>query len=262
MKKCIAILLVSGLFASANAQVFEIGARGGADSFWLLNSASSNAGFSENKTLSFSYNAGFHLAWDITDNIGLETNALYASLNQTYNGSFSKTGVFADGTPYVNGQSYTSRINLTGWQFPVLGCFETNSGSFVELGVQYDMIKGATYNGNFSNPSYSNSFGATSYFANSELEGVFGVGGKYGLNDYVFLLTDFRVTYGFQDLKGVDGIGHAYNGSDYSTVMPTNPVTVSFSVGVFYLLDLAPTTRVGHVCHGAPKVRSSTRHPK
>jgi hypothetical protein len=262
MKKQLAALLLSGAFLSVHAQVFELGARGGADSFWLFNSGVSNAGNSESKTLSFSYNAGFHVAWDITDNIGLETNALYASLNQTYSGSFSKTGLLPDGSAYVSGQSYTSKINMTGWQFPILGCFETNSGSFVELGVEYDMIQGSNYTGSFSNPSATRSFSTTSYFSNSNVLGVFGVGGKFGINDYIFILTDFRVTYGFKDIQGVDGLGQAYNSTPYySQVNPTNTLTGSINVGVFYLLDAAPTTRVGHVCHGAPKVRSGTRHP-
>jgi hypothetical protein len=263
MKRQVATILLTGILFAAKAQTFEIGLRGGLDSFWLLNSNASPAGNSESKTISVSYNGGLHLAFDITDNIGLETNLMYASLSQSYSGNFNKTGVLPDGGVYMSGQSYTSKTTLTVTQIPIMMCFETNSGSFVELGVDYDMINGANYAGNFSNPSSDPSYSTASYFAKSNVAGVFGFGGKYSLNDYLFMLTDFRVTYGFTDIKGVDGLGQDYsNKAYYANYKPTTAINASINVGIFYLLPITPTYKVGHKCKGAPQVRGGTRHPK
>lgn len=261
MKKHFTTILLSVACITTQAQI-ELGARGGASTFWLLNSSTSTAAPSQNLTLSLSYNFGLHLAYDFTDQVGLETNFLYASLSQTYSGSFSKTGLLPDGNPYVNGQSYTSKNLLTAYQIPFLGCFETPSGSFVEVGIEYDMIQSANYSGSFSSPSYNPSFNAANNFAKSNILGVFGFGGKYSLNDYVFLITDFRVTYGFTDLQGVDGVGQAYSSSYYTSIKPTNTLTGSFNIGIFYLIPVVPTYQVGHKCKGSPKVRSGNRHPK
>ena len=251
MKKLFALLL-SGLSVSGFSQTLEIGGRGGIDSFWLLNSDKAKPGYSENYTLSMSYNGGLHLAYDITDNIGIETNLMYASLSQSYSGNFSQTGVLTDGNLYLKGETFTSKTTLTATQIPLLACLETNSGSFVELGAEYDMIQSANYTGSFSNPSANSNYSVTNYFSRSNISGVFGVGGKYSINDYVFILTDFRLIYGFTDVKGVDGSGQAYN--------PTNTITGSFNIGIFYLLSLTPDYSVGHKCKGSPKVRSTRKH--
>src|ERR1700722_15188387 len=147
MKKYITTLSVLAVSFFAQSQSIELGLRGGLDSFWLLNSNTSKAGNTENKTISVSYNGGLHLAFDITDNIGLETNLMYAALSQTYSGSFSNSGVLPDGNLYLKGQTYNSKTALTVTQIPILACIETNSGSFVELGVEYDMVNGANYSG-------------------------------------------------------------------------------------------------------------------
>jgi len=261
MKKHIASILSAGLFITLHAQSIEIGARGGVDSFWLLNSAVSNTPKSESKTFSLSYNGGLHLAYDITDQVGIETNFLYASLNQTYSGTFQKGGMLPDGGIYLSGQSYTSKINMTAYQIPLLLCLETATGSFVELGAEYDMIQTANYSGNYSNPGSTNDFNASSAFAKSNVLGVFGVGGKYSINDYIFILTDFRITYGFTDIQGVDGLGQHYNSTPYYTdIKPTNTLTGSFNLGIFCLIPTAPSYKIGHKCHGTPKVRSGNHH--
>ncbi|MGP8216478.1 MAG: hypothetical protein ACLQQ4_12985 [Bacteroidia bacterium] len=249
-------------FSLLNAQTIEMGLRGGIDSFWLLNSNTSNIGNSQSTKLSLSYNGGLHLAYDITDNVGIETNFMYASLNQGYSGSFTNAGILPGGELYQNGQSYSSMINVTAYQIPLLVCLETNSGSFVELGAEYDMIKGASYTSTYSNPSESFNNNVINYFATSNIAGVFGVGGKYSVNDYIFILTDLRVTYGFSDIKGVDGLGQSYSITPYySSYKPTTAVNASLNIGVFYLLALTPTYQVGHKCKGSPKVRSTRKRP-
>ncbi len=263
MKKHIATLSVLAVSFFAQAQSIELGLRGGVDSFWLLNSNTSSAGNTENKTISVSYNGGLHLAFDITDNIGIETNLMYAALSQTYSGSFSNSGVLPDGNLYLKNQSYTSKTALTVTQIPILACIETNSGSFVELGIEYDMINGANYSASYSNPTYNPAYSTSNYFAKSNIAGVFGFGGKYSVTDYVFILTDFRVTYGFTDIKGVDGLGQDYSSSPYyATYKPTTAVNASLNVGVFYLIPANKGYKIGHKCKGAPKVRSGTSHPR
>jgi hypothetical protein len=254
MKKHIASLFFSGIFLYSNAQTFELGLRGGADSFWLLNQDKSNAWYTENSTISLSYNGGAHIAFDITDNVGIETNFMYAQLNQTYSGSYNVSGQLPDGSIYLKNQTYNSKITLTEMQIPFMVCLETNSGSFVELGAQYDIINGANYSGSFSNPSSNPNYSVANYFAKSNVSGVFGVGGKYSLNDYLFMFTDFRIAYGFNNIKGVDGSGQASAGN-------INTLNASINLGIFYLLAVTPEYKVGHKCKGAPKVRSGTHHP-
>jgi len=263
MRKILATISALVTVVTANAQSIELGLRGGVDSFWLLNSNTSAASTKENKTISISYNGGLHLAFDITDNIGIETNVMYAALSQTYSGTFNNSGILPNGDIYLKGESYTSKTALTETQIPLLLCLETNSGSFVELGAEYDMINGATYTGNFSNPSENQGYSTANYFAKSNIAGVFGFGGKYSITDYFFLLTDFRVTYGFTDIRGVDGVGQDYNSSPYySTPKPTTAFNASFNIGAFFLIPANKGYRVGHKCKGTPQVRSGTSHPR
>lgn len=269
MKKVLLFIPLLAASLTASAQYVEVGLRGGLDSFWLLNSNTSIAHNSETKAISLSYDGGVHLAYDITDNIGIEANVMYAQLNQAYRGSFSSSGMLPDESIYTNGESYTSKTTLTATQIPLMLCLETNSGSFIELGAQYDMINGANYTGTFdypSNmqpPSTTKTYSVANNFVKSYFSGVFGVGGKYYLNNNFCLYTDFRVTYAFNDVRGVDGVGQDYNSSPYyQTTKPTTAVNASFNLGFIYMILANKGYKVGHRCKGTPQVRSGTSHPR
>ena len=240
------------------AQNIEIGGRGDLGTFWLLNSATPiSSGGSESKTLSLSYGGGLHLAYDFTDHAGIEANVLYGMLSQTYSGNYNNNGMLPDGTIYLNGESYTSKNSLTAIQFPLLLCLETDAGSFVEIGAEYQIIQNTMYTASYNSPSSSRSFNSTEYFAGSNIMGVLGFGGKYSIGNNFFLLTDFRIQYGFTDIKGLDGEGQAYASPYYSSYSATHALYGSVNLGLFYMIQITQTHKQGHQkCKSPPRVHS------
>jgi len=257
MRKTLALLIMVCTTYCINAQNIELGARGYAATFWLLNSASPVTGTSPTKTFSLSYGGGLHLAYDFTDHAGIEFTPMYGMWSQTYSGNYNTSGFLPDGTVYVNGESYTSKIAFTTYQLPLLICFENDGGSFVEIGAEYDMIQAATYSASYSSPDGNRSFNALPAYSNSNIMAIVGFGGKYSLGNNFFILTDFRIQYGLTDMKGVDGQGQTYDSAPfYSSASPTHTLYGSVNLGLFYMIQITQTHKMGHQkCRGPARAR-------
>ena len=261
------IILLFSLFTftySLSYAQYEFGVEGGIASSWFMNKNVSNAGNSQSLALGLSYNYGFHLAVDFTDNFGVVGNFFWGNYDQKYTGTFPNSGVLPNGMLITAQQSYSANSTLKTMDIPVLLRFQTNSGAFVELGAEYSMITGATYSSTYSSPDGSMAENTQPMFASSNISGILGFGSNFRLNDSWFIITDFRVKYGFADVKGVDGLGQDLNNGNlyegpapyYSSYQPTHILTGSFNVGIYYYLQTNFTHHVGHQkCKGPARAR-------
>jgi hypothetical protein len=257
MKKYLLFILALSCFYTGQAQ-FEFGAEGGAASCWLTNSNVSNDGGLQKLAPALSYNYGIHLAVDFTDNFGLVGNLLWGNYTQAYNGTFSNAGILTDGKIYSPNQTYKATTTLKTMDIPLLLRFQTNSYAFAELGIQYSMINGATYTAYYWSPDGVMSEDVKNDFAHSNIQGLLGFGSNIMLNDSWFIITDFRVSYGFTDIIGVDGLGQNLNSSNsflyggpkpyYSSYQGTHTITGSFSLGIYYYLETNFMHHKGHRC--------------
>ena len=261
----LSLILIIGLIASKSFGQFEIGGAGSIASAWLMNKNVSNAGNSEGMALALSYNYGFHLGIDFTDNFGVVGNLLFGSYSQGYTGTFGNAGVTTDNYIYFAQQSYKATTTIKTMDIPVMFRFQGASNSFVELGAQYSIINGATYTANYTNPSDSRSFSTTPYFASSAIFGLLGFGDNFGLTDNLFIVPEFRILYSFTDLKGTDAMGQDLNNSNLysggspmypSGYQPTHMLMGTFTLGIFYYIETDFTHHTGHQkCKGPARVR-------
>jgi hypothetical protein len=264
MKKYLLSVLALGCIYSSQAQ-FEFGAEGGVASSWFTNA--NVTGGTQQMGFALSYNYGIHLAVDFTDNFGVVGNLFWGNYSQAYNGKFSNAGIMTNGTAYAANETYKATTTLKTMDIPLLLRFQTNSYAFAELGVQYSIINGASYSAVYSSPDNSMNEDCKSDFAGSNIQGILGFGSNIMLNDSWFIITDFRVAYGFTDIIGVDGLGQNLNSSNsmlyegpkpyYANYQPTHTITGSFSLGIYYYLETNFTHHQGHQrCKGAPRVHS------
>lgn len=247
------VLLVGSLFT--RAQSFEIGARYLATSNWFFNSNVTNSGGSQNVTsenydAAYSYSYGLHLAYNFTDHTGIETDLMFASLSQSYDGAFSEIpGVLTTGFAYYPGGDYKSTTTLSVMQIPVMFRFLSGNGAYVELGPQIELLNNAEYNATYKQgPVSSSSENVKSDYASSYFSGVLGFGNNIRLAPSFFFNIHLRLIYDFTDLKGVDALGQNLkdnrlyeSGSPYQmygSYAPTNAISAAFGIGLIY--------RIGH----------------
>jgi Outer membrane protein beta-barrel domain len=246
IKFIFALILFSIFSLYTSAQSFELGLRGGAGNTWLFNNNVSNAGSEQNYALSFSYNYGLFLGYDINHRYTLELDVLSEIFTQKYSGKFIDTGMLPQGTYYVPGETYKSQTQLNIIAIPLLLHYNTRSGFNIELGPEYQAVNGAIYSSTYSNPLSNASYDVASAFAKSDMLIVLGFGWNLKLarsNFHPFI--NIRFTYGLSDLDGVDAFGQdlANNntGKLYSGVHPyypgyqaTHSLEGSLNMGLFY----------------------------
>jgi hypothetical protein len=264
MKKNLLFIILSSFFFYTSYAQYEFGVEGGVASCWITNKNVSNAGNSQNLGFTLSYNYGIHIAVDFTDNFGVVGNLFWGNYSQKYTGTFQNDGMLANGMIYADRETYTAFTTLKTMDIPLLLRFQTNSGAFVELGAEYGMINGANYSATYSSPDGSFAEDTKSMYASSNISGILGFGSNFRLNDQWFIITDFRIKYGFTDIKGVDGLGqdlnnqYLYEGPNpyYSSYQPTHTITGSFNIGIYYYLQTNFTHHMGHQrCSGPARAR-------
>lgn len=252
MKKTFTLLASVIFFFSAKAQSFEIGGRYLAESNWFFNSNVTNgpnsaSNIDENYAAIYSYSYGVHLAYNITDHVSLESNVLWATLAQSYNGSFGSSGFLPDGEPYLDGETYKSTTTVHTMQIPVMFRFLSGNGAYFGLGPEIDLVSSANYSASYKGgPVESEGGDVSSAFAKSYFCAVLSFGNNIRLSHSLFFNINLRFSYDITDMKGVDALGQDLSNSAlYSGVTPfyakyqaTNAVSASFGVGLIY--------RIGH----------------
>ena len=208
----------------------DVQAKGSANSTWLINKNISDLGERQD------YAAGWGSSYGIAGNIyagiiGVGIEIHYAKHNAAYEGVISEFNTVLD--------TYTSEVNLETIQIPLLLKFQSERGSYIEIGPQLTTISSASYNRSGTMPiigSYTNDAKDVSdLYSESYLSGVLGFGAKIPLSDGfpLGILIGVRLQYSFGDLLGVDGEGFSL-GSEYepSFFYPTHEPTQAISGGV------------------------------
>jgi hypothetical protein len=252
MKKTFALVTCLVFFFSVKAQSFELGVRYLAESNWFFNSNVTNSGgapwsVEEDYSGAYSYSYGFHLAYNFNDHTGIETDVMFAKLQQSYNGAFGSTGILPEGGVFVDGETYTSSSSVGTIQIPVIFRFLAGNGAYFGLGPEADIVSNASYTASFKNngpvpQTQSSPINTTNAYPSSYFCAVLSFGNNIRLSHSFFFNINLRFSYDITDMKGVDALGQdisnsvLYSGSHpfYSKYEATNAVSAAFGVGLLY----------------------------
>jgi hypothetical protein len=282
-----------------NAQGFEIGVRGAAASNWLFNS-NVDAGGTSSYQAAFSYNYGLQVAYNFSEKVAVEVNLLMGNITQGYSGKFGTTewleyqpnnpstynGHLGSAWPQQavnNGETYTASNQVNVTAIPVLFRFSSTSGSYFEIGPEYQMVSSVSYSATYSNgypaplaPNNYSNYNVTAAWATYNIQGVIGFGNDFQIGQSGWnIITDIRFYYGFTDLQGNDAHGQYlnktlpdgsanqlytanYGGTTapyYASYKPTHSAGASFNLGIYYFIPIGNTSGRGK-CKHAPSVKS------
>ena len=239
MKALLPSLLSLCIISSSFAQFsIDIQAKGSANSTWLINKNISDLGERQD------YAAGWGSSYGIAGNlyagiVGVGIEIHYATHNAAYEGVISEFNTVLD--------TYNSEVNLETIQIPLLLKFQSESGSYIEIGPQLTNISSATYNRSGTMPvigSYtSDPKDVSEQYSESYLSGVLGFGAKIPLGEGfpLGILIGIRLQYSFGDLMGVDGEGFSLGSQDepalfYPTHEPTQAISGGAVLGLTYTI--------------------------
>ena len=225
------IALICGISTTFSQFAIDVQAKGSANSTWLLNKNISDLGASQD------YAMGWGSTYGIAGNVyagiigvGIELN--YATHNGAYEGVISAGGVTLD--------TYNSSVKLKALQIPLLLKFQSEGGSYIELGPQLTNISSATYNRSGTIPvfgTYENDpKDVSDQYSGTYISGVLGFGAKIPLGETLPLgiLIGVRLQYSFGDIMGVDAYGSSLE--SYSTAEPTQAVSGGIIIGAAYTI--------------------------
>ena len=230
MKSLLSSVLSLCIISSSFAQLsIDIQAKGSANSTWLINKNITDLGERQD------YAAGWGSSYGIAGNIyagiiGVGIEIHYATHNAAYEGVISEFNTVLD--------TYNSEVNLETIQIPLLLKFQSERGSYIEIGPQLTNISSATYNrsgtaalvGEYTLEPKD----VSEQYSESYLSGVLGFGAKIPLGEGFPLgvLIGIRLQYSFGDLMGVDGEGLALGSEgEPSFFHPTHQPTQAISGG-------------------------------
>jgi len=241
MKKISLILIASSVGIASIAQeaakkekenIFEIHAKGGANSTWLFNNNISNTGDSQNYApgYGFNYGLGFNAYFGM---IGVGIEGLMGNHVGAYAGKL-ETKV---GGVVIKTTDYTSSVNLKMIQVPLLFKLRAKGGAFLELGAQYNMISSADYSRKGENMNADTT--VTNMYASSFYSDVLGFGLPIKLGESpLSLVVGLRLQYSLTDLKGVDALGQDLNNAFiYNKYESTAAAAGGLSFGIIYRLN-------------------------
>lgn len=225
------IALTCGISTTFSQFAIDVQAKGSANSTWLLNKNISDLDASQD------YAMGWGSTYGIAGNVyagiigvGIELN--YATHNGAYEGVISAGGVTLD--------TYNSSVKLKALQIPLLLKFQSEGGSYIELGPQLTNISSATYNRSGTIPvvgTYENDpKDVSDQYSGTYISGVLGFGAKIPLGETLPLgiLIGVRLQYSFGDIMGVDAYGSSLE--SYSTAEPTQAVSGGIIIGAAYTI--------------------------
>jgi hypothetical protein len=234
----LSVALLCVTYSSFAQFSIDVQAKGSANSTWLINKNISDLGERQD------YAAGWGSSYGIAGNIyagiiGVGIEIHYATHNASYEGVISEFNTVLD--------TYNSEVNLETIQIPLLLKFQSERGSYIEIGPQLTNITSANYNRSGTIPivgSYtSDPKDVSEQYSKSYLSGVLGFGAKIPLSEGFPLgvLIGIRLQYSFGDLMGVDGEGLALGSEDdpsffYPTHEPTQAISGGAVIGLTYTI--------------------------
>jgi len=243
MKKISLLVIASAISVSTFAQeaakkekvnTFEIHAKGLANSTWLFNNNISNTGDSQDYDMGWGFNYGLGFT-AYFGNVGFGIEGLMGNHKAAFTGKL-ETKV---GGVVLNTTDYTSSINLSTIQVPLMFKLKSTGGAYLEVGAQYNMISAADYKrtGNYMNADTAISASVTKNFASSYFSGVLGFGAAipFGEESPMAILVGMRLQYSFTDLKGVDALGQDLSDSFiYNKYEATSAASGGLTLGFVY----------------------------
>lgn len=232
--------LLCGISTSFSQFSIDVQAKGSANSTWLLNKNISDLGASQDYAMGWgsTYGIGGNVYAGIIG-LGIEFN--YALHNAAYEGVISLGGESVD--------TYNSSVNIKALQIPLLLKFQSDGGSYIELGPQFTNISSATYNRSGTYPligTYeSDPKDVSDQYSKTFISGVLGFGAKIPLGEDfpLGILIGVRLQYSFGDLMGVDGNGNSLGSEEnppsallYDNHEPTQAISGGIVLGASYTI--------------------------
>ncbi|MFL5763642.1 MAG: porin family protein [Bacteroidia bacterium] len=201
----------------------EIHGKGLANSTFLFNKNVSDAGDEMDYAAGwgFNYGLGFSMYFG---KVGFGVEGLMGNHRGAYAGT------------QANGDDYSSNVNLKITQVPVFFKLKSETGGFLEIGPQYNLVNEATYH--FTTTGQTVDSAMTDYYAKSYFSAVLGAGFKIPVAKSRFSFTaGIRFQYSLTDLKGVDAMGIRFiDPFKYKTPQRTDAATAGFMLGVCYTI--------------------------
>lgn len=218
---------------SEKENIFELHAKGGANSTWLFNNNISNTGDSQNYApgYGFNYGLGFNAYFGM---IGVGIEGLMGNHVGAYAGKLETKDTL--GT-VIKTTDYTSSVNIKQIQIPLLFKLRAKGGAFLELGAQYNMISSVQYKRSGENMDADSTM--TSMYANPYYSGILGFGLPIKLGESpLSICIGLRLQYSLTDLKGVDALGRDLNNAFiYNKYESTAAASGGLSIGLIYRLN-------------------------
>ncbi len=240
MKKITFFAIAATISLSSIAQetpkkenIFELQAKGLANSTWLFNTNISNTGESQDYAMGWGFNYGlaFNAYFGM---VGFGVEGLMGNHTGAYAGKLE----MRDTAGVLLGKNdYTSSVNLKTTQIPLMFKLRSTGGAYLELGGQYNMISGADYKRTGTNINADTT--VANYFSDSYISGVLGFGAGIAIKESpVSILVGVRFNYSLTDLKGVDALGQDLsNAFIYNKYEPTAAASGGLTLGVIYRLN-------------------------
>ncbi len=234
IKKQLLIAVAAVLLAAPSfAQLLELNAKGSVKSTWILNKNISDDGDEQDSDFGWGYNWGGGFTFYFTKSLGVGADIMLNQHNAAFEGKF--------GAPL--NYSYTSKITFNTLDIPMMFKIKgEESGSFLELGVNYSMFNSVNYHASAN--GYNSDTDVKDKYTSSSVAGLLGLGINIDLNDRLVIQTGLRFEYGFTDVKGVDGLGRDLSNSlmyplVYDKYQSSHLVAAGFFLGMAY--------SIGHV---------------
>ncbi|MBL7888076.1 MAG: hypothetical protein JNL24_00905 [Bacteroidia bacterium] len=242
MKRITLFAIAAGISFASIAQetpkkekenIFELQAKGLANSTWLFNTNISNTGESQDYAMGwgFNYGLGFSAYFGM---VGFGLEGLMGNHTGAYEGKLE----MRDTAGVLLGKTdYKSSVNLKTTQIPLMFKLRSVGGAYLELGGQYNMISGADYKRTGTNINADTTI--ANYFSDSYISGVLGFGAGIAIKESpVSILVGVRFNYSLTDLKGVDALGQDLsNAFIYNKYEPTAAASGGLTLGVIYRLN-------------------------
>ncbi len=235
MTKNFFLFLFISFFAASvcTAQSLTVGVQGQAKSTWLINTAVLGASVEQEAKPSFAWGGGitanvfFQQQIETYWGVGLEAN--FGNFVQRYSGRVSDTTTY---------KTYNSRINLLFVDVPVYAKLVLRYGTYIEAGMQFSLLAGATYK---ATGGLETSTNVSSKFSPFYYAPLIGIGSDIDLGTDLYIFAGLRMVYGLSNLKGVDGQGNDVtkplpNYPDY-TGSKTHAASVVLNIGAYYRFD-------------------------
>ncbi len=225
-------LLLSALFliySCCFAQSFTIGIQGQAKSTWLINTAVLGASVAQEAKPSFAWGGGItanlYFKQQIETYLGMGLELNFGNFVQRYSGRVSNSPTLA---------TYNSKINLLYLDIPLYAKLILRYGTFIEAGMQFSMLAGASYKSTGGLETTSN---VSAKFTPFYYAPLLGIGADFAVTDDIYIIAGVRLLYGISDLSGVDGQGISLKGNpDYSGAK-THAAFAALNIGAYYRFD-------------------------